>query len=186
MRAVPGHEDHVLNPYERDYPSSANRCREMGERCGVSVEVEGVAQVSRPQIFFRFLKKRAADFQGQKDSWRGSNQWTSPLNSHGDRIGIFVGEEVLRLCVRAGDRKASEGRTIRMQHYSRMIGNQMADQETAGSPVEKGRQGRSVSVERQWTLEDEDEWPGAAEWLREQRQRLQIILADPVALEEKG
>ena len=31
MRAVPGHPDYVLNPYERDYPASAARCREMGK-----------------------------------------------------------------------------------------------------------------------------------------------------------
>lgn len=153
----------------------------MGERCGVSIEVKGVARISRPQLFFRFLWERGAGFPGQKDSWRGASQWTSPLNSHGDRIGIFVGEETLWLYIRAGDRKASEGRATRMQRYSRMIANQMADQETVGNPADESRQGRSVSIERLWTFEDEDEWPEAAEWLREQHQRLQTILADPAA-----
>lgn len=183
MRAVPGHEDFVLYPYARDYSASAKRCRDMGERCGVSIEVKGVARVSRPQLFFRFLKERGAGFPGQKDSWRGANQWTSPLNSPGDRIGIFVGEETLWLYIRAGDRKASDGRATRMQRYSRMIANQMADQETVGNPADESREGRSVSIERLWTFEDEDEWPEAAEWLQEQHQRLQTILADPVASE---
>ena len=33
MRAVPGHDSFVMYPYGRDYPTSAARCREMGELC---------------------------------------------------------------------------------------------------------------------------------------------------------
>ena len=36
LRAVPGHEDYVLCPYEQDYRKSAERCRKMGERCNVN------------------------------------------------------------------------------------------------------------------------------------------------------
>lgn len=40
MRAIPGNDEYVLCPYERDYPMSAERCRKMGQRCNVRVEVE--------------------------------------------------------------------------------------------------------------------------------------------------
>ncbi len=175
MQAVPGHEDHVLDPHARDYRASAKRCREMGERCDVRVDVEGVEEVSRPQAFFRYLEQQGAGLPGQKNEWRGAKQRTSPLNSHGDRIGIFIGEEVLRLYIRTAH-GVSEGRTSRIQQYSWKIDSAMADQKIVESPSHRDR---SASVERKWTREDEDEWPDAADWLREQARRLQIIMADP-------
>ena len=110
MRAVPGHEEYVLYPYEQDYPTSAERCRKMGERCGLTVEVE-FEENTRPQAFWKLFKEREGDIPGQKDSWRGASQWTRPLNTSGDRIGIYVGHpEMLWLYIRAGERQASEGR----------------------------------------------------------------------------
>ena len=179
MQAVPGHEDHVLYSNAAHHPASARRCREMGERCGVRVDVDGVEEVNRRQLFFRFLQTHGAAFPGQTDDWRGPYQWTSPTNSHGDRIRIFFGEEALRLYVRPGLGKASEEDTSRMRHYSRKLKSDMADQQIVGNPLEESHEGRSVSVQRRWTLEDEDEWPDAADWLQEQTRRLQIILADP-------
>ncbi len=41
MRAAPGHDDYVLYPYGNTRPQSAERCRKMGERCNVTVEVDG-------------------------------------------------------------------------------------------------------------------------------------------------
>ena len=69
MRAVPGHHQYVLYPYERDYPTSAERCRKMGERCGVKVGVE-LDGTSRTQTFWKFLKKQSGGLPGQNDSWR--------------------------------------------------------------------------------------------------------------------
>ena len=110
MRAVPGHEEYVLYPYEQDYPTSAERCRKMGERCGLTVEVE-FEENTRTQAFWKLFKEREGDIPGQKDSWRGASQWTRPLNTSGDRIGIYVGHpEMLWLYIRAGERQASEER----------------------------------------------------------------------------
>lgn len=41
MRAVPGHDRYVMYPYG-DYSTSAERCRKMGERCGVKVDVDAI------------------------------------------------------------------------------------------------------------------------------------------------
>ncbi len=40
MRAVPGHENYVLYPYRRNKQMTAQHCRKIGERCGVSVDAE--------------------------------------------------------------------------------------------------------------------------------------------------
>ena len=110
LRAVPGHDDYVLYPYEQDYPTSAKRCRKMGERCDVRVEVE-FEEDSRTQAFWRIFKDYTGGVQGQKDTWRGPSQWTSPLNSSGDRIGVHVGNpELLWLYIRAGESRGSPER----------------------------------------------------------------------------
>ena len=176
MRAVPGHEQYVLYPYERDYPASAERCRKMGQRCEARVEVE-LAGTGRTQAFWRFLKKHVGGMPGQKDAWRGATQWTSPVDSTGDRIGIYVGTDGLWLYIRAGETQGSEQRAARMRHYSWMIREQMGDQELEANAEKNSADGRTVSVQRRWTRDDEDEWPGAARWIKEQHDRLCAILA---------
>ena len=64
-----------------------------------------------------------------------------------------------------------------MQRYSRMIREQMGDQELGGNPERYSVDGWSVSVQRGWTRDDETEWPEAAQWIKEQHARLQAILA---------
>ena len=66
-----------------------------------------------------------------------------------------------------------------MQRYSRMIREQMGDQELGGHPEKYSVDGWSVSVQRGWTRDDEAEWPEAAQWIKEQHARLQAILAGP-------
>ena len=176
LRAVPGHDQYVLYPYARDYPASAERCRKMGERCDVRVEVE-LDETSRTQSFWRFVKAHVGGVPGQKDSWRGANQWTSPVNSSGDRIGIHVGTDLLWLYIRAGETQGSERRTARMRHYSWMIREQMGDQELEANLEKNNANGRTVSVQRRWTRDDDDEWPGAARWIKEQHDTLRAILA---------
>ena len=63
-----------------------------------------------------------------------------------------------------------------MQMYSRTILDQMGDQVLEGSPEKNGAGGFTVQVRRPWTLDDEEEWPEAAQWIMEQCARLQAIL----------
>ena len=179
MRVVPKHEEYVLYPYERDYAASAERCRKMGERCGVTVEVE-FEENTRTQAFWKLFKEREGGVPGQRDSWRGPSQWSAPLNSAGDRISIYVGNpELLWLYIRAGERQASEQRTARMRQYSWMIRDQMDDQQL-GENLEKNTAGGiAITVQKRWTRDDESEWPEAAQWIKEQFERLRVIVADP-------
>ena len=184
LRAVPGRDDYVLYPYEQDYPTSAKRCRKMGERCGVMVEVE-FEEDNRTRVFWRLLADRAGGVPGQKDTWRGPSQWTSPLNSSGDRIVIHVGNpELLWLYIRAGEGAGSPDRAARMQQYSWRIRDQMGDQNLGANLEKNSEEGWTVTVRRRWTRDDEDEWPEAAEWIKEQYERLQAILADSPGKEE--
>ena len=177
MRAIPGRDQYVLYPYDQDYPASAERCRKMGERCDVRIEVQ-FEEESRTQAFWRFLKAHVDGVPGQKESWRGATQWTGPFNSSGDLIGIYVGNDrLLWLYIRAGDIPHSAERAARMQRYSRMIREHMGDQELGGNPGRYSVDGWSVSVQRGWTRDDKTEWPEAAQWIKEQHARLQAILA---------
>ena len=71
MRAVPGHEGYVLYPYEQDYATSAERCRKMGERCGVAVEVE-FEENTRTQAFWKLFKEREGGISGTEGLLAGS------------------------------------------------------------------------------------------------------------------
>ena len=176
MRAVPGHDGWVIHPHKGR--RVAGFCREMGERCGVRVEVE-LEEKSLTPAFWTFLMESVGGVPGQKGTWRGPSQWTDPINRHGDTIGIHVGNpDRLRLHVRAGGSRASETRFARMRRCSRMILEQMADQEVGDDVERKCERGRSVSVGRSWVRDDESEWPAAAQWIRDQHDRLLAIAGD--------
>lgn len=144
LRAVPGHDDCVLNPYERHYPAYAERCRKLGERCGVGVRVElGSDGAVVTEDFWRFFKGVAGGVPGQKESWRGGNQWTEPCNAFGDCIGIYVGNpDLLWLYIRASRRKRVDN-AARMRRLSRIIRNQMADQRLSDDLESESEHGRS-------------------------------------------
>ena len=177
LRAVPGREDLVIYPYGGNYPESAERCRHMGARCGVNVEVL-FRDENRTAVFWRFLKERTGGVPGQKDRWRGPSQWTSTLNPDGDRVGIYVGNpDLLWLYIRSGwgaDRTSE--RAARVRHYSWMIQQTMGDQQLGENLERNSEDGMSISVQRPWVRDDEDEWPEVAVWIKEQQERLAAVL----------
>ena len=104
-----------------------------------------------------------------------------PLNSNGDRIGIYVGNpELLWLYIRAGKAQGESlvERAKRMQEYSWTIHAEMSDQALAENLEESSSKGWSVSVQRRWERDDESEWPEVAQWLKEQHDRLKAILTE--------
>ena len=179
VRAVPGHEDLVIYPYGSNYPESATRCRQMGVRCGVDVEVVlSGNEKGASAVFWLFLKEHTGGVPGQKDKWRGPSQWTSTLNPQGDRVGIYVGNpELLWLYVRSGlgpDRTAE--RAAQMREYSWQIQEMMGDQRLGGNLEGDAKNGTSITIERPWVRDDEDEWPQAADWIKEQQERLAAVV----------
>ncbi len=179
MRAVPGHSEYVLYPYNQDFPTSARRCRDMGNTCGIGVDVE-INDANPNPRFWKLLKEQEGGLPGQKDSWRGGSQWTPPLNRTGDRVGIYVGnEDLLWLYIKAAESEASQARVERMRRYSRKMRQMMGDQDLGANVGEEGANGRSIAVRRPWVREDEDAWPDAAQWIKEQFDRLHRIVAAP-------
>ena len=180
MREVPGHDAWVLYPYDRDHPASAKRCRGMGQHCGVNVDVRGVEEVHRRQAFYRFLRQRTGGLPGQTDVWRGKNQWTKPLNPHGDRVGLVVVDDALYLCIRKpwGQGTSAE-LTRRLLRYSGRIRSEMGDQRIEGEPHAACLEGRTVWLKRLGTYEDDEDWPDAVAWIKEQYERLRFILEEP-------
>ena len=176
MRAVTGHHRYVMSPYARHHPASAERCRRMGARCGVSVEVE-FDPTSQIQSFWRVLKDMGG-VPGQKDSWRGQSQLTSPVNSSGDRVGISAGQEILSLYIWAERDEGSNDGVARVRRYCWMIREQMGDQELGGELEKRSEDGKTITVQRPWTHDDEGEWREAARWIIEQYERLAIMAAE--------
>ena len=86
--------------------------------------------------------------------------------------------EVLWLYIRAGNGQASAQRAARMRRYSWTIREQMADQELGENLEKNSEDGISVSVRRRWSRDDQDEWPHAVQWIKEQYERLQAVLSD--------
>ena len=148
MRAVPGHDSYVIHPYMRDYPASAARCREMGDRCGLSVEVEFPEKPDTTTAFWRFLKKETGGLPGQTDGWRSWNCWTSALNDAGDMIGVTLVAEWMCLYLRASEYQHTPSRAARMLHHSRKIRELMSDQEFDGNEASRSRNGRSITIRR--------------------------------------
>ena len=186
MRSVPGHDAYVLYPYEKDYSTSADRCRKMGKRCGITVEVE-FEENNRTQAFWRFLEAQEGGVPGQKDSWKGPSQWTAPLNASDDRIGIYVGNpELLWLYIRAGESQPSKERAVRMRTYSWKIREEMGDQLLGESLEKHSADGMTITVQKRWTRDDEAEWPEDARWMKEQFERLRAIVADPPSEEDEN
>ena len=176
MQAVPGHEEYVLYPYGQDYATSAARCRKMGERCGVTVEVE-FEDASRTRAFWRFVKDYTGGVPGQKDTWRGASQWSSRGDASGEYVGIYVGNpETLWLYIKSGESEASEERAARMRRYSWLIRDEMGDQQLGDNLDRNSENGMTIAVQRPWVRDDEEGWPDAARWISEQCQRLHTII----------
>ena len=175
MRAVPGHDSFVLYPYARDYPTSAARCREMGDRCGLPVEIEFPDTPDTTKAFWQFLKAQTGGLPGQSDEWRSWNCWTTGLNEAGDMIGVSLADDWMGIYLRASEYQDTPNRAERMLQYSRKIRELMGDQEFDGNEASRSRKGRSITVRRGWDRDDRNGWPTAARWIRDQADRLQAI-----------
>ena len=59
----------------------------------------------------------------------------------------------------------------------------MGDQRIVGEPRAASLKGRTVWLTRGWTCEDDEDWPDAAAWIKEQYERLRFILEEPTGEE---
>lgn len=175
LSAVPRHEDWVLNPYAQNDSAYAERCRKLGERCEVRVQVKLGSNVT--ERFWRFLQEKGG-ITGQKPNWRGGIQWASSGNAFGDWVGFYVGNpDRLWLYIKAGNKQPAD-HVARMRRLSQVMLNQMEDQSLSDDWEAESQNGKTIKVMRHWTRDNEDEWDEACRWLQDQCQRLMLILAD--------
>ena len=104
---------------------------------------------------------------------------TTPLNTAGDRIGIYVGQQVSWLYIRAGRNQNAGDRAARMRNYSWKIREEMGDQVLGKNLEKNSADGMTITVQRAWVRDDKEEWPVAAQWIKEQFERLRAILSEP-------
>ena len=175
MRAVPGDDSYVTYPFGRDYPASAARCRGMGNQCGLSVEVEFPDKPDTTAAFWGFLQEETGGLPGQTDEWRSWNRWTTSLNEAGDVIGVTLGEEWMGLYLRASEYQDTPSRAGRMIQHRRKIRGLIGDQDFEGNEASLSRNGRTITVRREWDRHDQDGWPEAASWIKDQADRLGAI-----------
>ena len=65
-----------------------------------------------------------------------------------------------------------------MQKYSWKIREEMSDQVLGGNIEKTNADGMTITVQTDWTRDDEDDWPEAARWIKEQFERLRAILSE--------
>ena len=64
-----------------------------------------------------------------------------------------------------------------MRQYSWTIRDQMDDQQLGENLEKNTADGMTITVQKRWTRDDESEWPEAAQWIKEQFERLRVILS---------
>lgn len=90
-------------------------------------------------------------------------------------VGVSLRRESIGLHLKASPYKNPSGRAQRMLQYSRTIRASMYDQELDGNEGSECRNERSVSVRRAWDRDDQEAWPEAALWIKDQADRMQAI-----------
>lgn len=126
--------------------------------------------------FWELLKKDIHELPN-RPAERRKTQWSLALNKHEDKVGFFLGAEIIQLYIRSGveDRSKPNGRTLQMQKYSRLIQKQLGDQQSLD---DKGQEdcGASIRVQRTWSRDSEEQWPHVAKWVNEQYIELKQII----------
>ncbi len=178
MFAVPRHTDWVMYPYERNYPAYAKRCHSLGERCGINLQVEIISDRAEiTEAFWKHLMEVHGGVPGQQAQWRGRSQKTKPCNSHGDRVGIGLGEDHILIYIRG--RSKNHVTRKRVFRFSQIMHEEMTDQSILGNLEKESEAGRSVWVQHDWTREDRDGWDEACRWILDQYERLWMISRRP-------
>ena len=142
--------------------------------------------------FWLVLKKETGGLPGQ-ENWisRNATQWTDILNSEGDRIGVYINNNRLLWLTITGSKEDRKGDyKLRMKLFSQIIIYKMSDQQLAGERkiIEKmtkyeinkcieetSKKGQSIRVQMEWIRDDQDGWPEAAHWIKQQFERLNVI-----------
>ena len=117
--------------------------------------------------FWELLKKDIPEIRARRVERRGT-QWSVALNKQQDKIGFFFGANIVQIYIRSGVEVKSkpEWRTLRMKEYSQRIIKQLSDQQ---SMDDKGQEedGASIRVQRKWSRDNKEQWPHAAQWVKE-------------------
>lgn len=63
-----------------------------------------------------------------------------------------------------------------MRHYSYILQTHMSDQKHGVNLEKHADEGMTITIQKSWDRDDEEEWPDAAIWIKEQQERLAAIL----------
>ena len=65
-----------------------------------------------------------------------------------------------------------------MRQYSWQLRDSLADQELDGDVEKEAAAERSISIIRDWDINDRDQWEEVATWIKEKCNRMHKIIAD--------
>ena len=126
--------------------------------------------------FWELLKKDIPEIRTRRAERRGT-QWSVALNKQQDKIGFFFGANIVQLYIRSGIEDISKPpeRTSQMKKYSQHIRKQLGNQQSLDDKGQE-KHGASIRVQRKWTRDNKEQWPDAAQWVKEMFVALQEII----------
>ncbi len=120
--------------------------------------------------FWTFLNDTGG-VPGQEETWvgEGNTMWLDP-DENGDFIGISVGSNHIRMYIRTRHNRPES--VARIRRFSQDVRELLVDQELGND-----RQPQKTDyVEYAWMWDNEEEWPDACRWIRDQCRRLREIM----------
>ena len=121
--------------------------------------------------FWELLKNEIPEIRERRVEQR-ETQWSVILSKQQDKIGFFLGANIVQLYIRSGVEIQSKPkwRTLRMEKYSQRIIKQLSDKQ---SMDDKGQEkdGASIRVQRKWSRDNKEQWPHAAQWVKKNIRR---------------
>ena len=128
------------------------------------------------RFFWELLKKDIPEIHERRPE-RRINQWSVTLKKNGDKVGFCFGADIVQLYIRSGieTKFESDERTSQMEKYSQLIRKKLGNQQSLDDKGQE-KHGASIRVQRKWTRDNKEQWPDAAQWVKEMFVALQEII----------
>lgn len=122
------------------------------------------------------LKAKTDGVKGQKSNWQGRTQYSTSEFEDSVGIGVSVGADRIYIYVKSGEDKSSVNSFNRMKRYSDVITNNLTDQRIEGNVDSEAREGRSLTLVREFDIDELEDWDDSLNWVHAQCERMHEII----------